>query len=60
MAAILKINKNTLAAYERGERLPPFEFLLTFSKASKTSPKALFNAFLKDKGLNGIEDLIDS
>lgn len=59
MAAVLKVNKNTLAAYERGERMPSFEFLIAFTKASKTSPKILFDAFLKDKGLKGVADLID-
>lgn len=45
MAAKLGVHKNTLAAYERGERLPDIDFLMTFSQVTQND----FYELLKER-----------
>lgn len=50
----LDVSYNTLAGYERGERLPGAKFLAAFAVATGESFSALLNAGLKDAGIDGI------
>lgn len=58
MASKLGVNKNTLGAYERGERLPDIDFLIGFTDKNSTDFIYLLELRLKDSPASGAADVI--
>lgn len=58
MSNKLGVNKNTLGAYERGERLPDIDFLLTFSEVVDADFFKLIELRIKEHPSTGVELLL--
>lgn len=59
-ADLLGVNKNTLGAYERGERLPDVEFLVRFSEAIGGNALELLALRLEESESAGARDLANT